>query len=197
MSKDPSSGVSGKKIVFALYGIAVLMCLGLLWFGKTMASKTPGKDGIPSVEAMKALRAFPTDWTRITFVEGQGWVIYVPCGSGPGVLRLEASDEISRITCEFCDSLPGARILGFAGEGLAGVPEPGVQRFDVDNGEELRIQTVDSTLMARFPDAPLRDYVLSWKISRDKALYFVPSEQADGFETLKAEDESPEGCLGE
>jgi hypothetical protein len=192
------SGVSGKKIVPLLYGSALLLCLGLLWYGKMKAAQTPGKDGVPTVEAMAALRALPTDWTRISNIEGQGWVVYVPCGSPQGALRLDVSeDQPSRIACEFCDSLTGARILGFASDGLAGTPEPGMQRFDVDNGEDLRVERVDAKVSARFPGAPLRDYLLTWKISADKALYFVPAEQAEGFETLKAEDESPEGCLGE
>ena len=191
------AGVSGKKIVPLLYGSALLLCLGLLWYGKMKAAQTPGKDGVPTVEAMAALNALPTDWTRISFVEGQGWVIYVPCGSPAGSLRLEMPEGHPQITCDFCDSLSGARILGFASEGLAGTPDPGVQRFDVDNGDDLRVETVTAAVLARFPEAPLRDYVLTWKISESKALYFVPTQQAEGFETLKAEDESPEGCLGE
>jgi hypothetical protein len=191
------AGVSGKKIVPLLYGSALLLCLGLLWYGKMKAAQTPGKDGVPTVEAMSALRALPTEWTRISFIEGQGWVVYVPCGSPAGALRLDVSDAGSAITCDYCDSLSGARILGFASEGLAGTPEPGVQRFDVDPGDDLRVETVDSRVAARFPGAPLRDYLLTWKISEREALYFVPAEQADGFETLRAEDESPEGCLGE
>jgi hypothetical protein len=191
------AGVSGKKIVPLLYGSALLLCLGLLWYGKMKAAQTPGKDGVPTIEAVEALRALPTDWTRISFIEGQGWVVYVPCGSPAGSLRLDVSDAGSAIACDFCDSLAGARILGFASEGLAGTPEPGVQRFDVDRGQDLRIETVDAKVLARFPDAPLRDYLLTWKISEKEALYFVPSEQAREFEVLKAEDESPEGCLGE
>ena len=191
------AGVSGKKIIPVLYGSAILLCLGLLWYGKMMAAKTPGKDGVPTIEAMEALNSLPTEWTRITFVEGQGWVVYVPCGSPAGSLRLDPAEDNPRIACEFCDSLSGARILGFASEGLGGTPEPGVHRFDVDNGDDLRIETVNAKVLARFPEAPLRDYLLTWKISESKALYFVPTLQADGFETLKAEDESPEGCLGE
>jgi hypothetical protein len=192
-----TSGASGKKIVFLLYGTAILLCLGLLWFGKRAASKTPGRDGVPTVEALAALRALPSDWTRITTVEGQGWVIYVPCGSPAGTLRLEAFEDRPRIACEFCDSLSGARILGFASDGLAGLPAPGRIRFDVDVGRELEIQTVDSLVRGRFPGAPLKDYLLVWKISPEKALFFVPTLGAGYFETLRAEDESPEGCADE
>jgi len=188
------AGISGKKIVPLLYGTAILMCLGLLWYGKMSAAKTPGKDGIPSLEAMNVLKSLPPDWTRITFVQGQGWVIYVPCGSQASTLQFNISEENPRIACLHCDSVSGAKILGFATEGLAGTPDPGVQRFDVDTGAELRVETVDSKVAARFPGAPLKDYLLTWKLSGDKALYFVPSEQADGFETLKQEDEGAEGC---
>jgi hypothetical protein len=191
------ASVSGKKIVPLLYGSALLLCLGLLWYGKMKAAQTPGKDGVPTVEAVAALRTLPAEWTRISFIEGQGWVVYVPCGLPAGSLRLEVSDAGSGIACDYCDSLTGARILGFASEGLAGTPEPGVYRFDVDPGEDLRIETVGAEVLARFPEAPLRDYLLTWKISAQEALYFVPTEQAEGFETLRAEDESPEGCLGE
>jgi hypothetical protein len=191
------AGVSGKKIVPLLYGSALLLCLGLLWYGKQRASRTPGKDGVPTVEAEAALRALPPEWTRISFVEGQGWAIYVPCGANPGTLRLDLSGKRPGVRCESCDSLTGTPILGFASDGLGGTPEPGKTRFDVETGEGLLVETVDSTVRARFPGAPLRDYLLTWKISPAKALYFVPSSQAEDFETLRAEDESPEGCLGE
>ena len=191
------AGASGKKIVLVLYGSAVLLCLGLLWVGKMAASKTPGKDGIPTMEAMAALRAMPADWTRITFVQGQGWVIFVPCHrTQAAALHFEISEENPHIACDLCDSIKESRILGFASDGLGGTPPPGVQRFDVNPGESIIVETVDAKVLARFEGAPLKDYLLTWKVSKDKALYFVPSEQAAGFDTLKAEDEGAEGCLG-
>jgi hypothetical protein len=189
------TGISGKKIVPLLYGGALVMAAILFWYGKREAARTPGRDGVPTVEALDSLRAQPSEWRRITFVEGQGWVVFVPCQSEAGTLRLETSTARPRLVCEFCDTLTGAAILGFAGDGLGGTPKAGKLRFDVDTGS-LEIERVDAGIAARFPDAPLHDRLLTWKISPAHALFFVPAAVARDFETLRAEDESPEGCLG-
>jgi hypothetical protein len=191
------TGTSGKKIVLLLYGSAVLLCLGLLWYGKKSAAKTPGKDGIPTVEAMKTLRALPPEWARLTLVEGQGWVIYVPCHAPAATLRLEISEENPHVICEFCDTLTESRILGFASDGLGGTPAPGVDRFDINPGDGLVFETVDAQVAARYAGAPLKDYVLTWKAAEGDIRTFVPVDHAARFDTLKAEDEHLEGCLSE
>lgn len=191
-----NSGVSGKKIVPLLYGGAIVLAAILFWYGKREAGRTPGKDGVPTVEALDSLRSLPAEWRRITFVEGQGWVVFVPCGSSPGTLRLDASTQRPYLACEYCDTLMGANVLGFAGDGLGGTPERGKLRFDVDVGS-LEVETVDAKVLARFPETPLHGHLLTWKLNERDALYFVPADVARDFETLKAEDESPEGCLGD
>jgi hypothetical protein len=121
-------------------------------------------------------------------------VVFVPCQSSPATLRLETSTPRPFLSCNACDTLTGATILGFASDGLGGTPERGKLRFDVDVGS-LQIETVDANVLARFPETPLHGHLLTWKINESQALYFVPESVARDFETLKAEDESPEGCL--
>jgi len=53
--------------------------------------------------------------------------VYVPCHDSSAALRLDITEENPHLSCLHCDSVSGAKILGFATEGLAGTPDPGVQ----------------------------------------------------------------------
>jgi hypothetical protein len=47
---------------------------------------------------------------------------------------------------------------------------------------------------ARFSGAPVRDYVLTWKLPGGDSMVFVPADAAREFEVFRAEDGNPEGC---
>ena len=46
----------------------------------------------------------------------------------------------------------------------------------------------------RFGDTPVKGHILTWHHTANDSLIFVPASDAEEIETLKAEDESPEGC---
>lgn len=179
---------SGKKIVPLVYGTAVLMCAGLLWYGLSIRGL---RANAPlGAEDRAIVAGLPREWTRITNVEGQGWSIYVPCNSEAGSLVIEAEAEDPRLTCAFCDSVEGATVRRVE---FAGVP-PHPVRLKLDGGGEAFIEPVDAAVSARFAGARLQDYVLTWTLPDGTEMFFVPSVAARNFEVLKAEDESPEGC---
>lgn len=181
-------GISGKKIVPLLYGTAVLMCGGLLWYGldvrKTRAISPP----LPA-EDRAVLADLPREWIRITSVEGRGWVIDVPCHAGAGTLVVESGEESPRLTCTWCDTLQESVVRRVRLKG-----KPVKVRLKLDGGGTAWIEPADDAVAARFAGAPLRDYVLTWTAPGGEEFFFVPAEQAAAFDTLRAEDENPEGC---
>ena len=199
MSPTSPSPASGKKTVFTLFALALTMGLVIFLVGLREKHKRLDGSGYPLAPPDTAvldpnMRAFldslPGEWTRISSIEGQGWVIYSPCNSEPGVLHIvnDSSGHVS-LQCEFCDSLDEARILKvlrFAGG----------DRLDLDLGSLGKASTerVDDAVALRFLGAPVKGYVLTWRPSAADSMIFVPTSGAREFETLKAEDESPEGC---
>jgi hypothetical protein len=184
------TGHSGKKIVPLLYGAAVLLCAGLLWYGLSIRGQNASA---PLGNEDRAIIAdLPGEWTRITAVEGQGWAIYVPCRAEAGSLVVDADDENPRLLCAWCDTIQEGMIRRVS---LKGQP-PRPVRLKLDGGGTALIEPVDAAVLARFPGAPLRDYVLTWTQPDGSAMFFVPAVNAGDFEVLRAEDESPEGCLG-
>lgn len=188
------SGISGKKIVPLLYGTAVLLCIGLLWYGLSNKDSPPEDLPLPEREqaGLQALEALPGEWMRISFVEGQGWVLFEPCGSEVGSLRIEPFPSPPRLVCTHCDTLQEATVRRAR---LRGSPER-LELATSPDGHEILVESVDALVAMRFNGAPVRDYVMTWKLDPESAMYFVPSAHAEMFEILRAEDESPEGCLG-
>ena len=138
------------------------------------------------------LDPIPKEWIRISRIEGQGWKIFVPCGSPAGKLHIapDSSDRL-QLECEFCSSLGKASILKvmrFAGGHKV--------KMDLSTLGTADVESVTDAVADRFADAPVKGHVLTWHYSTDDSLVFVPVSDAEEFETLKAEDESPQGCDG-
>jgi hypothetical protein len=179
---------SGKKIVPLVYGSAVLLCAGLLWYGLSIRGL---RANAPlGAEDRAILAGLPREWTRLTNVEGQGWSIYIPCNSEAGTLVIEAQGEDPRLTCAYCDSVQGATIRRVA---LTGVP-PHPVRLKLDGGGSVFVEPVEPAVSARFTGARLQDYVMTWTLEDGTEMYFIPTVTSRNFEFLRAEDESPEGC---
>jgi hypothetical protein len=182
-------GLSGKKIVPLLYGAAVLLCGWLLWQGlewsrtRTVSPPLPAKD-------RALLLDLPRDWARITFIEGQGWVRFAACHSDLGSLVITSDLESPRLLCEWCDSIQEATVRRVSRQG-----KPVKVRLRLGSMGTAWVEPVDEGVAARFMGAPVRDYVLTWTLNDGTEMVFVPAETAREFETLRAADESPEGCL--
>ncbi len=195
MSKVPNdSSVSGKTIIFVLFPLAAVLCLVVFLVGfhekRMRLAGRPEITAAENSEMRDLLDSLPKEWTRISFVQGQGWVIYSPCGSRPGVLHV-ATDSSGQMElhCDFCDSLHDARILKvlrFAGG----------DRLQLDLGPlgTADAERVNDAVAQRFAKAPVQGFVLTWRPSATDSLVFTPASEAQEFETLKAEDEAPGGC---
>lgn len=194
-------GISGKPIVFGVLGGALLMWAIVLMVGFREKRARHAHKAVTTIEAPEALRswmrALPARWTRVTQVEGQGWVIYIPCYSSKGELAFRVpADSLPALACEYCDSLDAYTVKSAIRAGtdssweLALEPAAGT----------LRMIPVGDSLLKAFPEAPFKDRILVWSRPRgsDRAdsMVFVPSSQEAEFETLRAEDENPEGCGG-
>jgi hypothetical protein len=184
------TGISGKKIVPLVYGTAVLMCLGLLLYGLNYRKTHIVSPPLPA-EDRALLADLPLEWTRIQNIDGQGWVIFVPCHEGAGTLAIEAEAENPRLLCTHCDTITEATVRRVTLKG-----KPVKVRLKLGVMGTAWVEPVDATVAARFEGAVLPDYVLTWTLKDGAELVFIPSEMTEGFETLRAADESPEGCLG-
>jgi len=187
----PKKGVSGKKTVFLLYGGALLLCLGLLAYGLYYRTTHVVSPPLPP-EDRATLADLPQDWTRITRIEGQGWVIYVPCHEEAGSLTIEAQKENPRLLCSFCDTVQEATVRRVLLKG-----KPVKVRMRLGGMGTAWVEPVDAEVAARFEGAVLPDYVMTWTLPGGAEMFFIPSQMTHTFETLRAADESPEGCLGE
>jgi len=188
-----------------LFPLAALFCGVVFLVG--LREKRMRLSGRPEITASDnaairdLLDSLPSEWSRISWVQGQGWVIYVPCGSQAGALRIAPDSTSSSLRgtpadsnemglqCEFCDSLRHARIfkvLRFAGGNK--------MELDLDTLGTATAERVDDAVAQRFANAPVKDFVLTWRPSSADSLVFVPTAQVGEFETLKAEDETSAGC---
>jgi hypothetical protein len=193
MTHDHSTknGISGKKIVPLLYGSALLLCLGLLAYGLYYRTRHVVSPPLPA-EDRAVLAELPLEWTRITPVEGQGWVIYVPCHEEAGTLTIEAHTESPRLLCTYCDTVQEATVRRVLLKG-----KPVKVRMRLGGMGTAWVEPVDAEVAARFEGAVLPDYVMTWTLPGGAEMFFIPSQMTHTFETLRAADESPEGCLGE
>jgi hypothetical protein len=196
-----ASTVSGKKIVLSLFAGAAALC-GILFYAglkeKRRRIDSLEKEPVPTADTLispaevkNLLDSLPQSWTRITRIQGQGWVVFVPCDAQAGSLLL-SEDSLGQpaLQCEFCDTLEQAPVLG----GL----RPG-SRLEMDLGGlgKAAVDSVTDSVAARFQGAPVKGHVLTWIPVPGDTLAFVPENEAGEFEVLRAEDESPEGCGGE
>lgn len=199
-SRPPRSGVPGKWVVIIVFSGAFLMWLTVFLIGlrERRAHSGDGAEVVTTSGQVRAwLRSQPEHWSKVTRIEGQGWVLYSPCYSANAeVVFRTGPDSAPGLECEYCDSLNAYRVTAIARDRRDSVwylrlaPEAG----------DLRIVPVGDSLLAAFPEAPFRDRILLWTRSRPgggDTLVFVPKSQEAEFETLRAEDESPEGCGAE
>ena len=211
-SKNPASGkVSGPELVFTLFGTAFLF-FGIIFFfayrqkisddQSLLQEKTPRIELIDSAitreEIVGWLKKIPTDWTRITYIEGQGYVRFIPCYSSNEVIHFEfQSNSLPKLICEFCDS-------------ITNIPLNKLSHLKVDSSLDfnlsaslgnLRLFRVTEELQAHFQGAPLQNQILVWERNLEDgkmdSLVFIEKNQEIEFEVLKAEDENPEGCAPE
>lgn len=201
-----SGRTSGKAVVISLFAGALLL-FGILFtvaYRQKLANQADLRamnaprytDSAMTAEAIRSwMGSLPGEWVKVTLVEGQGFVLFTPCYSPNGSLTFKSiPDSMPRVICEYCDSLNEYGIRGI-----------GRNRGDsawefnlMPAAGNLRILPVNDSLLRQFPEAPFREKLLLWTRSRqgekNDTLIFVPKSQEDEFESLKAEDENPEGC---
>lgn len=196
------TGVNGKVVVFLVFGGALLMWATVMLIGMREKGRRHAHEGVETLfsdptQVRTWLRTQPDRWTRVTQVEGQGWVIYVPCYSSNSELAIRApADSLPIIACEYCDSLDTYSVKSLSRARLDSIWEFGLEPA----AGSLRMVPVGDSLLKAFPEAPFKDRILVWSRPRgsgkDDSMVFVPKAQESEFETLRAEDENPEGCGG-
>ena len=198
--------VSGPVLVFTLFGLAFLAFaiifsvayLQKISDQKLLASEN-GREVLDSAMTPDSvrtwLRRLPSEWVRVTAVEGQGYVLYIPCYTHNATLNFKIhADGLPKIICEYCDSLNEIII-------------PAIVRLRNDSSWNFQIAAqaghfqmlpVTDSLLSHFPEAPFKDSILLWtrtaENGRIDSLLFVAKSQEGEFEVVKAEDENPEGC---
>lgn len=211
----------GRIVVLVLFAGAFLLW-GIVFF--TGLNHRKGRGALPGPEGgavrdstaqPDSLRAWisrlPQDWVRVTHVEGQGFVILVPCYSSNSTLSLRRpADSLPQVECEYCDSLGRFGVIGIAKDFRDSAWELHLH----PPAGQVRVLSVNDSFLKGYPEAPFQDRVLLWirplpvaalavtgtaaDTARTSAtadtLVFVPSEQENEFEVLRAEDENPEGC---
>jgi hypothetical protein len=197
--------VSGRVVVIVLFATAFLMwgivfVTGLRQRAADRASRAAAEaaDSAVTPEQVRSwMKTLPQTWIKVSFVEGQGYVLYVPCYSSNSGLRLRtAPDSVPGLDCEYCDSLDSYAVKTIVHTRKDSVWE---MRLEPAAGR-MRILPVDDSLLKSFPEAPFKDKLLIWTRQREggriDSMLFVPKSQETEFETLRAEDENPEGCGG-
>jgi hypothetical protein len=195
--------VSGKLVVIVLFASALLMWAIVLLTGlrqraadRASRAAAEAADSAVTPEQVRSwMRKLPQTWIKVSYVEGQGYVLYVPCYSSNSSLELRtAPDSVPGLDCEYCDSLDSYAVKSIVHTRKDSVWE---MRLDPAIGR-LRILPVDDSLLKSFPEAPFKDRLLIWTREREDgridSMLFVPRSQETEFETLRAEDENPEGC---
>ncbi|MDQ3002435.1 MAG: hypothetical protein M3Y08_14400 [Fibrobacterota bacterium] len=196
--------VSGRLVVIVLFTGALLMWGMVFLVGVRTKSERKAEavveaaDSATSPEAVRLwLKALPDSWIKVTQVEGQGWVLYMPCYSSNSSLVLRTvPDSLPGLACEYCDSLDGYAVKSISRNLRDSVWD---LRLDPPSGR-IRIHSVNDSLLKNFPEAPFKEKVLLWTRPREggriDSMVFVPKTQETEFEVLRAEDENPEGCGG-
>jgi hypothetical protein len=197
--------VSGRWVVIILFTGALLMWAIVLltgyrqkWANRAALINNAAVDSASAPEAVRGwLKSLPQDWVKVTQVEGQGWVLLVPCYSSNGSIRIRAGDDSAPgIVCEYCDSLGALDVKSVSRNHGDSVWQLRIEPAD----GEVRIMPVTESLLKRFPEAPFKDRILVWTRGRAggrvDSMIFAPKTQENEFETLRAEDENPEGCGG-
>jgi hypothetical protein len=137
----------------------------------------------------------PVDWIKVTKVESQGFVVFIPCYAFNATLTFQDKpDSLPRVICEHCDNS-----TQFSINSIAQARSDSAWEFRLLPAEgKLRLVPVNDSLLLNFTDAPFRDKILLWTRSQDggrvDTMIFVPKTQESEFEILRAEDENPEGC---
>lgn len=203
----------GRVVVFILFAGAFLLW-GIVFLTGLGEKRRLGRDGHlggsagenlrDSTAQPDSLRAWmsrlPPEWVKVTKVEGQGFVLLVPCYTSNSTLSFhEPADSLPQVECEYCDSLAQYSVIGMA---KARNDSAWELHLNPPAGN-VEILAVSDTLLKRFPEAPFQDRILFWTRARlggvgDSAaidtMFFVPKTQENEFEVLRAEDENPEGC---
>lgn len=210
----PNRGkVSGKLVVFLLFGGALLLW-GIVLLtgyreklsqGGLLRGGSSGIDTVVTPDSVRfGLARLPGEWIKVTRIEGQGWVFFVPCYSSNSRIHLKAlPDSQPALACDYCDSLDH-----YAVRGIARDPRDSATHLVLDPPSgDVRVLPVSDSLLARFPEAPFRDHLLLWirpqgpdstgAPGAPDTLIFVPKALENDFEVLRAEDENPEGCGGD
>lgn len=203
--------VDGRIVVLLVFGGALVLWLIVLMTGlherRTQRTSLYGgvessdfRDSTAHPDSMRAwLSGQPGEWVRITRVEGQGFVILVPCYSMNSALTLQvAADSLPVAECEFCDNLNRFTVIGVARDRR----DSSLELLLQPPAAQLVILPVTDSLLRRYPEAPFQDRILLLTQTRIHAadsavsdtLVFVPKYQENEFEVLRAEDENPEGC---
>jgi hypothetical protein len=205
--------VSGRLVVFLLFG-GTLILAGIVFVTgyrqrqadrEILEGNNPvTRDSAVTPDSVRAWMArLPAEWLKVTPVEGQGFVLFVPCYSSNSRLALKtAPDSLPGLDCEYCDSLEDFRVRAVT----RGAPDS-AWHFRIDPAAgEVKVVPVTDSLLQRFPEVPFRDRLLLWIRSQPvdstgrlapDTMFFVPKAQENEFEVLRAEDENPEGCGGD
>jgi hypothetical protein len=200
---EGKGGVSGKLVVFILFTGALLLWGIVFLVGlREKRALFGGRDGTDVAETPEEVRvwlkALPERWAKVSLLEGQGWVLYVPCYSSNSEIMLRtAPDSLPGLACEYCDSLDA-----YAVKSVSRSRRDSAWELHLDpSAGEVRVLPVGDSLLKAFPEAPFKDRILLWTRSRAggrvDSMVFVPKSQEAEFETLRAEDENPEGCGGD
>src|SRR5688500_14276169 len=117
--------VDGRIVVLVLFAGAFLLW-GIVFLTGLNERKARGgllredggvaRDSTAHPDSLRAwISRLPPDWVKVTQVEGQGFVILVPCYSSNSTLSLRRpADSLPQVECEYCDSLGRFGVLGIA-----------------------------------------------------------------------------------
>jgi hypothetical protein len=200
---------SGKKILFGMLILALIMVGSVFWLGKKerdarreslksnpmLATPEASSDNADSVSSW--WQDIPHNYVRITPLEGLGLVRYEPCTAPVATLSIVAVPGFfPTFECDFCDSLNRAEAISGSRSLISLDASTSLIQLKValEKGGRMEYLPVTETLLAKFPRSPLREHLLIWITNENDTLLFTPNEMAEDFEWVKAEDESPEGC---
>ncbi len=206
VSAASNGKVSGPVVVFVLFSGAFLL-FGILFYvayrqklsdqaALSAANSSEFTDSATATDKIHTwMKDLPGEWVKVTLVEGQGFVVFIPCYSPNAELTLKSQpDSLPRIACELCDTISEYAVQSIA---IARRDRAWDFRLEPTAGR-LRILPVSDSLLRNFPEAPFRNQLLLWtkesEGGKTDTLIFVPKTQVSEFETVRAEDESPEGC---